>query len=116
MKRAMWSVAPDGDFQYSDFSNSQQTRLFAGIMDDDYASELAEEIWENRRGTHVLKQELIEVETAYHPTCLERHLTLALKILEYETNPPRIVDVVKVDGSHRKARSYPGGCTIQFAT
>ena len=115
MKRAMWSIAPDGNFQYSDFSDQHQSRLFAGAMDAEYAKELARLIWKNRCGATIQKQELLEVETAYHPTCLDRHLTLALKILEYESNPPRIVSVTKADGSQRKARTYPKGCFIQFA-
>ncbi|MFH1560055.1 MAG: three-Cys-motif partner protein TcmP [Chloroflexota bacterium] len=115
MKSAMWSVASDGVFQYSDFSDTNQLRLFAGSMDESYAQELADMIWQNRRGARVPKQELRETETAYHPTCLERHLTRALRILEYETDPARIIDVVKADGTPRRARSYPDGCTIQFA-
>ena len=115
MKRAMWSVAPDGDFQYSDFSNVLQTRLFANTWDEFYAGELAELIWKNRRGTIVQKKDLLQMETAYHPICLDRHLTRALKILEYDNNPPRIVSVTKADRSKRKAKSYPVGCFVQFA-
>ncbi len=115
MKRAMWSVSPDGDFQYSDLSNPAQQRLFSGALDEDYAKELAGVLWRNRRGRHVKKQELIDKETADHPTCLERHLTRALIILEYESEPPRIGDVTKANGTPRRARTYPDGCTIQFA-
>ena len=115
MKRAMWSVAPDGDFQYSDFSNPSQSRLFANTMDDVYSQELAQLMWQNRRNTRVPNQALLESETAYHPTCVERHLTRALQVLEYEYDPPRIVEVVKPDGSRRRGKSYPGGCIIQFA-
>ncbi len=116
MKRAMWDVAPDGLFQYSDFSDPNQQRLFAGAMDEDYARELSKLIWNNRRGRRVRKQALIESETAYHPTCLKRHLTRALEILEYEADPPRIVDVTKPDGTRRRAKTYPDSCTIQFAS
>ena len=115
MKRAMWSVAPDGDFRYSDFSNVRQTRLFASTSDEFYAGELAELIWKNRRGTTVQKQDLLQTETAYHPICLARHLTRALQILEYDSNPPRIVSVTKRDRSKRKTNTYPDGCSIQFA-
>ncbi|MBI4282427.1 MAG: three-Cys-motif partner protein TcmP [Chloroflexi bacterium] len=116
MKEAMWSVASDGVFQYSDFSDKNQLRLFSKSMDQTYGQELADLIWQNRRGTRVTKQELREEETAYHPTCREPHLTRALQILEYETQPSRIIDVKKPDGTRRKAKSYPDGCTIQFAT
>lgn len=115
MKHAMWNVATDGDFQYSDFSNPNQQRLFSGVMDQVYAEELAELLWHNRRGSRVKKQELLDKETADHPTCLERHLTSALKILEYESEPPRIADVTKANGTPRRSRTYPDGCTIQFA-
>ena len=116
MKGAMWSVASDGVFQFSDFSDTNQLRLFEKSMDEIYAKELADILWQKRRGTTVTKQELIEAETAYHPTCLVRHLTSALQILEYDSDPSRIINVVKADGTRRRARSYPDGCTIQFAS
>ncbi|MFH1140167.1 MAG: three-Cys-motif partner protein TcmP [Chloroflexota bacterium] len=115
MKGAMWNVAPDGNFQYSDFSDPGQLRLFTETMGDDYAQELAGLIWQNRRGSIVTKKELLDNETAYHPTTIEKHLTRALRVLEYETAPPRILAVTKSDGTSRRARTYPDGCAIQFA-
>lgn len=115
MKSAMWSVAPDGNYQYSDFSDPGQPRLFAGVMDEEYSQELAKLIWEQRSGSIVTKQELLDNETAYHPTAVEKHLTRALRILEYDIAPPRILGVTKRDGTPRRARTYPVGCRIQFA-
>lgn len=116
MKQAMWSVAPEGDFQYSDLSNPAQQRLFSAGLDTDYARELADQIFENRRGTATSKENLIQNEVAWHPTCIERHLTRALLFLEYESDPARIVTVVKADGTRRNSRTYPGGCRITFAS
>ena len=107
-------MASDGVFQYSDFSDNNQLRLFAKSMDRIYGQELADLIWQKRRGTSVSTEELIKDRTAYHATCLERHLVRALLILEYETEPHRIVGVVKSDLSRRRAKSYPDGCTIRF--
>lgn len=118
MKNAMWAVAPDGEFEYSDFSqpNYGQPRLFKGVMNAQYSQELAESIWQNRRGTTATKESLLENETAYHPTCIDRHLTSALRTLEYDTDPPRIVKVTKPDGTRRNKGSYPKKCLIQFAS
>ncbi|MSQ22915.1 MAG: hypothetical protein EXR53_06420 [Dehalococcoidia bacterium] len=115
MKGAMWNVAPDGNFQYSDFSDPSQLRLFTETMGEDYAQELAELIWQNRRGGTIAKKELLDNETAYHPTAIEKHLTRALRIMEYEAQPSRVLAVTKSDGTPRRARPYPDGCTIQFA-
>jgi three-Cys-motif partner protein len=45
MKEAVWSVASDDVFQYSDFSDNNQLRLFAKSMDRIYGQELADLIW-----------------------------------------------------------------------
>ena len=115
MKSAMWSAAPEGSFQYSDLSDPNQPRLFDKLADGDYERELAETIFEARRGTVAHKEQLIQEELAWHPTALDRHLTSALKLLEYESSPSKIVGVRKEDGTKRRARSYPKGCSIVFA-
>lgn len=116
MKQAMWSAAPDGDFQYSDLSDPNQLRLFSGAQDPTYANELANSIFQERRGTTTTKGKIRRNEVAWHPTCIERHLTQALKVLEYDSEPPRIVDVRKKDGSKRRDNTYPDGCLITFAS
>ena len=115
MKSAMWSAAPEGSFQYSDLSDPNQPRLFDKLADNDYEKELAETIFEARRGTNVYKEQLVQEELAWHPTALDRHLTGALKLLEYESSPSKIVGVQKEDGTKRRARTYPKGCSIVFA-
>lgn len=115
MKSAMWSVAPDGDFQFSDLSNPAQLRLFSGAMVPTYVGELAELLFARRRGTTVQLSALLNDDVAWHPTCLERHLRPALQVLEYDSNPPKIVDVKKADLTPRRRHSYPEGCRITFA-
>ncbi|MBI2304148.1 MAG: three-Cys-motif partner protein TcmP [Chloroflexi bacterium] len=114
MKSAMWKVDPEGTFSYSDLSNVDQPRLFSLDMDEDYSRGLAEQIFQRRRGTTAGKQSIIEDELAWHPTAIEKHLRRALIILEYESNPPKIVEVQKADASLRKARTYPKDCRITF--
>lgn len=115
MKRAMWSVAPDGDFSYTDISDPAQPRLFSRANELTYVRHLAEVILTARAGTTATRQDLLDNEVAWHPTCIERHLTQALTFLEYERSPSGIADVQKQDGSMRHARSYPVGCRITFA-
>ena len=83
-------------------------------MDWIHGQELADLIWQKGRGTSVSTEELIKNQAAYHATCLERHLVRALRILKYETEPHRIVGVVKSDISRRRAKNDTDGCTIRF--
>lgn len=115
MKGAMWNAAPEGTFLYSDMSNPNQPKLFSITLDNEYARDLANLVFENRKGTSTAKQQLVENELAWHPTAVERHLTQALRLLEYKDQPPRILAVTKTDGKKRRARSYPDNCVIQFA-
>ncbi len=110
MKRAMWQAAPTGEFSYHDLSNPNQTRLLDSYFDETYSQELAEKIFTNNKGTYVTKQKLVKEDLAWDPICLDRHLTSALRILEYE-NPPRIIDVA----NRKKRGSYPDKCEIRFA-
>ncbi len=115
MKRAMWSADPEGTFAFSDMSNPNQPKLFLATLDEEYSKELAEIIFANRRGTAVPKETILQNEVAWHPTAIDKHLTHALRIMEYETTPPKIVNVQKIDGSRRRAKTYPANCRIQFA-
>lgn len=117
MKRAMWRAAPTGDFQYSDMINPQQPHLFdKALYDEDYSQELAKQLYENRRGQTISKQTLIQNDVAWHPICVERHLTRALKFLEYESTPPRITKVELPNGRRRRSKTYPDDCMITFAS
>lgn len=115
MKRAMWS-ASSGDFQYSDLTNPQQLRLFELSSDEEYAQDLANQLYQNRKGQTTLKQGLLQNEVAWHPTCIERHLTRALIILEYESSPQEIIGVKLPNGRKRREKTYPKDCTITFAS
>lgn len=115
MKRAMWSAAPTGDFQYSDLTNPQQQRLFdKELFDRDYSQELAKRLYQAHHGDTISHQMLLCNDVAWHPICIERHLTQALKMLEYEAAPPKIIKVESPDAKKRRKGSYKG-CDITFA-
>ncbi len=115
MKQAMWSVSSTGSFIYSDFTNQQQLLLFdKRHRDEEYSRDLSSHLYQNRRGQTVPKRTLIQTELAWHPVCIGRHLTRALKILEYESSPPKVVEVQN-PSRKRKGGTYPDGCTITFS-
>lgn len=114
MKRAMWSAAPGGDFRYSDLTSPLQGRLFEAAYDEEYSRQLATDLQQGYGGKAVSKRVLLRKEVAWHPVCIERHLTRALGILEYESTPPKIATVERPDGRKRRKRSYPEDCTITF--
>ncbi|MFC1901062.1 three-Cys-motif partner protein TcmP, partial [Chloroflexota bacterium] len=111
MKRAMWKAAPVGDFQYSDLSNPSQPNMFEETYQEQYSLDLADGIYQKHKGTSVQKKALILNDLAWHPICIERHLTRALKCLENEVKPPRII---RVD-DRQKRGSYPDRSTIVFS-
>ena len=50
---------------------------------------------------------------AWHPVCIDRHLTKALRILEYEESPSKITKVELPNRKRRKG-TYPNDCVITF--
>jgi len=115
MKRAMWRAAPVGDFKYSDLTNPQQPRLFdKELYDEEYSRDLANQLYQYNKGRTVYKQDLLKADAAWHPVCIERHLTRALKILECESTPPKVINV-EVPNRKRRGKTYPDDCTITFA-
>ncbi|MFH1639076.1 MAG: three-Cys-motif partner protein TcmP [Chloroflexota bacterium] len=114
MKQAMWRAAPLGDFKYSDLSNKQQINMFEKTYDENYSNQLADQLYKNYRGRIVPKKEIIENYLAWHPICIGRHLTSALKNLECQCNPPKIQDV-NAPNKVRRRNTYPDDCTITFA-
>ncbi len=115
MKRAMWKAAPEGDFEYSDLTDSRLLKLFSSAKDEEYSKELAEQLFKAHRERTVSKETLLKDEVAWHPTCLERHLTQALEILEYENSPPKITKVQLPNNRRRRKRTYPKDCRITFS-
>ena len=114
MKQAMWRAAPAGDFQYSDLTNPQQACLFEKLYDKEYSQDLANQLYQNRKGQTVSKRALLRNEVAWHPISIERHLTRALYILEYEAVPPRVTGVELPNGQKRRKGQYPDDGTITF--
>jgi len=116
MKRAMWSAAPTGDFQYFDLTDPLQPRLFGKeFYDTVYSQDLARQLCQSYCGKTVTKQMLIQNDVAWHPICIERHLTQALKTAEYEVTPPKIIEVKLPNNRTRRRGTYPDDCTIKFA-
>ena len=111
MKRAMWKSAPTGDFKYSDLSNPAQGSMLEQVFEEQYSQQLAVNLYQNHRGGSVPKQRLLQDDLAWHPICIGRHLTRALRILEVENTPPLIVNVAP----RQKRGSYPENCVVTFA-
>ena len=114
MKRAMWGAAPTGDFKYSDLTSPLQGCLFEKVYDEEYSQQLANQLCHSHRGQTVAKRTLLQNEVAWHPVCIDRHLTKALSILEYSSTPPKVTKVELPGGRKRRERSYPDDCTITF--
>lgn len=112
-KDAAWSVAPDGQFKFSDLRNPQQIGFLKDVNEGITVQELAESLFQSRKGLPVSKEALVEF-TDLHPTARIPHLTGALRKLENET-PPRVLKVVRDDGRPRRRGSYPDSSIITFA-
>jgi hypothetical protein len=95
--------------------NPLQARLFTQVNDGDYSRDLADILFRNRNGTTTPKIELLENEVAWHPTCIERHLTQALRLLENSV-PPKVTEVTLPDGRRRRKGTYPDDCLLTFAS
>ncbi len=110
MKRAMWKAAPAGEFRYSDLSNPAQGNMLEAAFEEQYAQQLADVLYARHKGMFVRKEELLD-DLAWDPICIERHLTKALRILESESSPPRVIDVA----NRKRMGTYPVGSVIHFA-
>lgn len=112
MKEAMRSASPGGDFQYSDLTDPQQLRLFGKEeFDKQRSQELAHQIYHSHQGQIVHYETLLQNDVAWHPVCIETHLTKALRSLENDS-PPKIVEVKRSDD---KSKGSFKGCNIAFA-
>ena len=116
MKRAMWNAAPTGDFQYFDLIDPQQQHLFdKELYDGEYSKELGSQLYQSYRGQSISKETLMQNDLAWHSICVGRHLTQALKILEYKVEPPKITKVERPSDKKRRKGTYPDDCVITFA-
>jgi len=113
MKQAMWSAAPEGDFEYSDLTDPYP-KLFQLPRDEEYSNQLATRLYEAHAEQTLQKEVILQEDVAWDEVCIERHLTRALRILEYERKPPQIRAVITPSGKRRKG-TYPGGSRIVFA-
>ena len=114
IKRAMRSVSPDGAFRYMDRSNPAQLRLIGLGVDEDYATELAEYLFNKYRGLQVSKVDIVEQVVGFHPRWINKDLTAALRLMEKQ-DPSQIIDVIRTDGKPRRKGSFPAESLITFA-
>jgi three-Cys-motif partner protein len=112
MKQAMWSAAPEGDFEYSDLTDPYP-KLFLMPNDEEYSTQLANRLYQVHRGQTISKESMLQDDVAWDDVCVERHLTRALRILEYERTPPQIIAVQAPSGKRRQ-RMYPEMGRITF--
>jgi len=104
MKRAIWSVAPFGDFS---FRSAHHGQLVLGLDTADYSS-LREALQKEFRGKGLIAidgiEEFVAAETDFHIAQLRKHGLVPL-----ETS-----GALHVESSPKKARSYPPGTKIRF--
>lgn len=104
MKRAIWKVAPFGDFS---FRSALHGQLILGIETADFAP-LRETLQAEFRGKGLIGidevEEFVAAETDFHIGQLRKHGLVPL-----ETS-----GAVQVESSRKKARSYPPGTKIRF--
>jgi three-Cys-motif partner protein len=104
MKRAIWSVAPFGDFS---FRSAHHGQLVLGLDTADYSS-LREALQKEFRGNGLIAidriEEFVAAETDFHIAQLRKHGLVPL-----ETS-----GALHVESSRKKARSYPPGTKIRF--
>lgn len=101
MKEAMWTVDPDGEFQFSDATNPGQLVLFEADATPRLVDELRQTFGHRGTVTGADVRLFIEEHTAY----LKKHMTAALR---NEEAAFRIrVDPLKTDRTKRRANTYP---------
>lgn len=104
MKRAIWSVAPFGDFS---FRSAHEGQLILGIDTVDYTSlrEALQREFQGKRPVTIQKvEEFVATETDFHIAQLRKN---GLVPLEKS-------GAIEVESSRKKARTYPPGTKIRF--
>ena len=110
-KEAVWSVAVDGEFRFSDLRDTSQTGFAKSVYETMVVDELAEGLTRGFSGSEARVSELEEW-TDDHPTALLPHLRQALVRLEDE-NPSPIAEV-RISGRRRRKGTYPSDATVRF--
>lgn len=107
MKEAMWKVAPDGVFSFSDATDPNQQVLFQ----EAHEQQLYEILHGSFKGQTVEVSEVrkfVQDRTAY----IDRHLRMSLRY--GEQNSELRVNELKKDGTKRKKNTFPDGANITF--
>jgi hypothetical protein len=109
MKEAMWAVDPDGEFRFSDLTNSGQRVMFG----TDQSPLVWPLIYERFRGRKVEVREIrefIEDDTPF----LAKHMRAALLQQGISSSTQLQIHPLKVDGKPRRKRSFPDEAVISF--
>ena len=109
MKEAMWKLAPQGDFSFSDATDPNQLVLFQSGLTAIPASMLVSRFSAHGCVPVAQVRAFTEDETPFLP----KHMRAALKQLEQSSRI--IVDPSKIDGKMRRAGTFPDNATIRFA-
>ena len=110
MKDAMWKVDPDGEFSFSDSTNSNQLVLFSA--EDTYIPQLLDNICQHfgsgRPVTTKAILKWVRDDTPY----LESHMRKAMRLGEEQGRI--LVTERKLDGKPRRKGSFPEGVIVRF--
>jgi three-Cys-motif partner protein len=103
MKRAMWSMAPMGDFSFSDATNPDQLTMFAE-PDWDVLQNSVRARFRNSSTPVEEVEDFVLISTSFLPSHVRKH---ALVPLEARSR-------IRVTSGRTKAGTFPQGCRIQF--
>lgn len=108
MKEAMFRVDRRGTYQFSDFTDVNQTFLINYGSEDHWVPAAADAVYVKFRGRTISENEILKfvvTETRYV------YRKSILKYLE-KHDPPKIINVAPL---RRRRYSYPNGCSITFS-
>jgi three-Cys-motif partner protein len=109
MKEAMWAVDPDGEFRFSDLTNSDQRIMFG----PDQSPLVWVLIYERFKGRKLEVREIREFIEDDTPL-LAKHMRAALLQQESTSSAQLEIDQFKSDGKPRRKSSFPDEAIITF--
>jgi three-Cys-motif partner protein len=108
MKEAMWRVATDGEFRFSDATNANQLVLFERDIISQIFDQLRDQFGAKGMVTCSVVQTFVEDKTPF----LRKHLTAALR--QGEASGRIVVEKLKTDGMKRRANTYPDNAKMRI--
>ena len=110
MKEAMWKVAPNGAFRFSDATDPNQIVLFSD--DDHWMPEAKRFINQRFKGRTKVNTKEIRLYIEDKTPFLSPHMKAALREMEADNNIK--VDEKKLNGKARRKNSFPDGVVVKF--